>query len=104
MLLKQEKQIRVSTVHQLVCAVDYIITDFNWKHCIGALSVDIAKAFDKDWHAGLVWKLNQQGVSEYLASPINSYLQGRIFRVRAGGVLPPLYDLNVRDATWYLWH
>lgn len=75
---------RHSTVHQLVRVVEYIVRGYNWRHCVGGLFLDISKAFDRVWHAGLVWKVSRFGISKTLVSLIRSYLQQRTFRVRAG--------------------
>ena len=52
---------------------------------VGAL--DISKAFDKVWHAGLLIKLETQfGVSGSLLLWFRSYLTGRSQRVVTNGV------------------
>ncbi|GFW52293.1 probable RNA-directed DNA polymerase from transposon BS [Trichonephila clavipes] len=46
------------------------------------LFVDIAKAFDKIWHNGLLSKMMRLGFSDQLIKIIHSYLNSREFRVR----------------------
>ena len=43
--------------------------------------LDISKAFDKVWHAGLLFKLRQLGISAKIVSWIESYLSNRFQRV-----------------------
>ena len=46
--------------------------------------LDISKAFDKVWHAGLLKKLEALGVGDPLLSWIESYLLNRKQRVVEG--------------------
>ena len=46
--------------------------------------LDISKAFDKVWHAGLLKKLEALGVGDHLLSWIESYLMNRKQRVVEG--------------------
>ena len=43
---------------------------------------DISKAFDKVWHSGLIFKLNEIGVDKYLIRYIKDFLDNRSFRVK----------------------
>ena len=45
---------------------------------------DIYQAFDKVWHAGLIYKLVHLNVPLYLIQFIKSFLSGRTFRVKEG--------------------
>ena len=45
---------------------------------IPAVFMDISKAFDKVWHDGLIFKLEQNGVSGALLSLLKDYLSKRI--------------------------
>ena len=68
-----------------------IITDvqaaFNRGFKIGAIFIDIEKAFDKVWHEGLLFKLDQLKVPNYLDKWIANYLESRTFSVRNHGAL-----------------
>jgi hypothetical protein len=53
-----------------------------------ALFFDVTKAFDKVWHAGLVYKLSSNfNIPLLLLKWISSYLTNRSFRVRVGNSL-----------------
>ena len=47
--------------------------------------LDISKAFDKVWHAGLVFKLKSYGVEGELLLLLKNYLQNREQRVALNG-------------------
>ena len=48
--------------------------------------LDAAKAFDKVWHKGLLFKLKQLGVDDHVASWFSDYLNNRKQRVVINGV------------------
>ncbi|CAK1583179.1 unnamed protein product [Parnassius mnemosyne] len=54
-----------------------------------AVFFDIAKAFDRVWHEGLIFKLYKIGLSDRLVRLVASYLQHRTFRFRYEGTLSP---------------
>ena len=60
---------------------------FNRGYKVGSIFIDIEKAFDKVWHAGLLYKLNRLGILNYLGKWIANYLEDRSFIVRCDGVL-----------------
>lgn len=70
-----------STIHQLHRLTDHITDGFNRKWSTVALSVDVAKAFDRVWHTGLLYKLHERGISPPLIKLIRSYLRNRTFSV-----------------------
>ena len=52
---------------------------------VRAVFLDISKAFDKVWHAGLLFKLKQNGVDGNLLKFFESYLSNRYQRVGLNG-------------------
>jgi retron-type reverse transcriptase len=54
---------------------------------MGAIFVDIEKAFDRVWHNGLLYKLDKLKVPDYLGKWIRNYLDNRSFQVRIGSSL-----------------
>ena len=53
---------------------------------VRAVFLDISKAFDKVWHEGLLFKLEQNGISGNLLKFFKSYLHNRKQRVVLNGV------------------
>ena len=76
-----------STTNQLLFLVNEIHEAFeNQKSLeVRAVFLDISKAFDKVWHDGLIFKLEQNGISGNLLKLIRSYLNNRKQRVVING-------------------
>ena len=76
-----------STTNQLLYLVSEIHEAFEDSKCleVRAVFLDISKAFDKVWHAGLIFKLQQNGVSGKLLKFFESYLHNRKQRVMING-------------------
>ncbi|GFW34229.1 probable RNA-directed DNA polymerase from transposon BS [Trichonephila clavipes] len=70
-----------STVTQLLRVTELIHHGFQNNQATGMLFADIAKAFDKIWHDGLLSKMMRLGFSDQLIKIIHSYLNSREFRV-----------------------
>ena len=75
-----------STVQQLFRIGELITTDFNRRLNTGLVSLDLAKAFDKVWHPGLLYKLHIMAIPIRIIKLIRSYLSGSKFRVLINGV------------------
>lgn len=70
-----------STIDQVHRITDLIEKTLEGKQYCSAIFLDVAQAFDKVWHEGLLYKMNKilpRGYTQLLSS----YLSGRIFRVR----------------------
>ena len=76
-----------STTNQLLYLVNEIHKAFDDPKCleIRAVFLDISKAFDKVWHDGLLFKLNQNGISGSLLKLFEDYLHERKQRVVLNG-------------------
>ena len=70
-----------STVNQLVSLYDEFCKALDDGKEIRCVFCDISKAFDRVWHAGLLHKLRQIGLSESLVDWFSSYLDSRRQRV-----------------------
>ncbi|CAK1587705.1 unnamed protein product [Parnassius mnemosyne] len=72
-------------VHRIV---EYILSGFYpRRHKTIAVFFDIAKAFDRVWHEGLIYKLYKIGLPDRLVRLVASYLKHRTFRFRHEGTL-----------------
>ena len=71
------------TNNQLRYLIDEIHQAFDCTESfeVRAVFLDISKAFDKVWHEGLVFKLEQNGISGSLLKLFQNYLNNRKQRV-----------------------
>ena len=76
-----------STTNQLLCLLDEIhqASDSTKSLEVRAVFLDISKAFDKVWHYGLLFKLEQNGISGNLLRLLQNYLNDRKQRVVING-------------------
>lgn len=74
-----------STNHQLLRVVNRIRNGFNRKTHTAGVFLDVAKAFDRVWHTGLVHKLAVANFPPHLVNIMESYLRGRSFHVAMHG-------------------
>ncbi|GFU73143.1 probable RNA-directed DNA polymerase from transposon X-element, partial [Trichonephila clavipes] len=81
---------KCSTVHQLLRVTELIHSGFAKHEATGILFLDIAKAFDKIWHDGLLIKLIRLDFPAPLIKSIHSFLSHRSFRVRVDRILSSL--------------
>ena len=63
------------------------------RHLVGVF-IDMEKAFDKVWHAGVIFKLLNDSAPLHLIKIIASFLIGRKFQIRDGEVLSTIRDLE----------
>ena len=74
------------TKDQILRIIQEALKAFNNNELMGAILIDIEKAFDKVWHNGLLHTLDEHQIPVYLGRWIQSYLAGRYFRVRIGKI------------------
>ena len=70
-----------STVDLLTVASDRIAGTLNMSGATRAVALDISKAFDRVWHAGLLHKLKSYRISGQMFGLISSCLNNRRLRV-----------------------
>jgi len=68
-----------STSQQLARLAERITRNFGEKRLTGAVSLDVAKAFDTVWIDGLLYMLTFLKFLSYLVHTISSYLKNRKF-------------------------
>ena len=97
-----------STADLLTVVSDRIARPFNRSGATRAVALDIPKAFDRVWHAGLLHKLKFYGISGKIFSLISSFLSNKDGKssqeypvnvgVPQGSILgPTLFLLNIND-------
>ena len=74
-----------STADLLTVVSDRIARAFDRSGATRAVALDISKAFDRVWHAGLLHKLKSCGISDQIFSLISSFLSNRLLRVVLDG-------------------
>ena len=83
-----------STADLLTVVSDRIARAFNKSGATLAVALDIFKAFDRVWHAGLLHKLKSYGISGQIFSLISSFLSNRQLRVVLEGKSSQEYPVN----------
>ena len=72
-----------SYVNQLISVTHEIYRAFNCNPSleVRGIFLDLPKAFDKDWHQGLLFKLESFGIRGMLLNLLEDYLSNRFQRV-----------------------
>ena len=85
----------LSTADLLTVVSDRIARAFNRSGATRAVALDISKAFDRVWHAGLYHKLKSYGISGQIFSHISSFLSNRQLQIVLDGKSSQEYPVNV---------
>ena len=83
-----------SNADLLTVVSDRIARAFNRSGATRAVALDISKAFDRVWHAGLLHKLKSYGISGQIFGLISSFLSNRRLRVVLVGKSSQEYPVN----------
>ena len=83
-----------STADLLTVVSDRIARAFNRSGATRAVALDISKAFDRVWQAGLLHKLKSYGISGQIFGLISSFLSNRRLRVVLDGKSSQEYPVN----------
>ena len=83
-----------STADHLTVAYDRTARTFKWSGATRAVAVDISKAFDRVWHAGLLHKLKSYRISGQIFGLISSFLSNRRLCVVLDGTSSQEYPAN----------
>ena len=84
-----------STADLLTVVSDRIARAFNRSGATRAVALDISKAFDRVWHAGLLHKLKSYGISGQIFGLISSFLSNRRLRVVLDGKSSQKYPVEL---------
>ena len=83
-----------STADLLTVVSDRIARAFSRSGATRAVALDISRAFDRVWHAGLLHKLKSYGISGQIFGLISSFLSNRRLRVVLDGKSSREYPVN----------
>ena len=83
-----------SSADLLIVVSDRTARAFNRSGATRAVALDIFKAFDRVWHAGLLHKLKSYGISGQIFGLISSFLSNRRLRVVLDGKSSQEYSVN----------
>ena len=83
-----------STADLLKVVSDRTARAINRSGATRAVALDISKAFDRVWHAGLLYKLKSFGISGPIFGLISSFLSNRRLRVVLDGKSSQEYPVN----------
>ena len=83
-----------STADFLTVVSDRIARASNRFGATRAVALDISKAFDRVWHAGLLHKLKSYGISGQIFGLISSFLSNRWLQVVLDGKSSQEYPVN----------
>ena len=84
-----------STADLVTVLSDRIARAFNRSGATQAVALDISKAFDRVWHAGLLHKVKSYGNSDQIFGLISSFLSNRQLRVVLDWMSSQEYPVNV---------
>ena len=91
-----------STADLLTVVSDRIARAFNRSGATRPVALDISKAFDRVWHAGLLHKLKSYGISGQIFGLISSVLSNRRLRVVLDGKSSQEYPVNAGVPQGYI--
>ena len=83
-----------SCINQLLSITHEIYQSFDDNLEVRAVFFDISKAFDKVWHKGLIFKLKQNGISDWILNIISDFLSFRKQRVVLNGKASPWVSIE----------
>ena len=74
-----------SCINQLLSITYEIYSSSDDGFKVRSVFLDISKAFDKVWHEGIIFKLQQNGISDDLLNILSDFLRNRKQRVTLNG-------------------
>ena len=83
-----------SCINQLLSITHEIYSSFDDGFEVRSVFLDISKAFDKVWHEGIIFKLQQNGISDDLLNILSDFLRKRKQRVTLNGQTASWTNVN----------
>ena len=85
-----------SCINQLLSIIHEIYSSFDEGLEVRSIFLNIAKAFDKVWHYGIIFKLTQNGISGNLLNLLRDFLNERKQRVILNGKFSTWKNVSAR--------
>lgn len=86
----REKHSTIEQVHRITNIIEKALEE---KKVCSTVFLDVAQAFDKVWHTGLIYKLRSMLPKEF-SEILESYLSNRVFRVRQDEAYSELKEIK----------
>jgi len=83
-----------STTQQLLRLTEHISDGYEKKQHTGAAFLDVAQAFDRVWHDGLLYKLKMLNTPNAIYNLIKYYLTARCFKVKINDTTSQIKIIN----------
>ena len=83
-----------SCINQLLSITHEVYSSFDEGLEVRSIFLDIAKAFDKAWHYGIIFKLTQNGISGNLLNLFRDFLNDRKQQVILSGQFSTWKNVN----------
>ena len=95
-IIKQQSGFRNhrQTKDNLLFITQKILEQFNRRKRVLAIFFDIAAAFDKVWHKGLLYKLIKLKIPNYITAWVNNFLDSRFFCVRVNNSKSTVFNIE----------
>ena len=74
-----------SCINQLLSITQEIYSSFDDGFEVRSVFLDISKAFNKVWHEGIKFKLQQNGISDDLLNILSDFIRNREQRITLNG-------------------
>ena len=74
-----------SCINQLLSITHEIYSSFDDGFEVRSVFLDISKAFNKVWHEGIKFKLQQNGISDGLLNILSDFIRNREQRITLNG-------------------
>ena len=82
------------TQDNLIYFAQKVYEAFDSDEKVCGIVFDIQKAFDKVWHAGLIYKLAKINTPTKIGNWIKEFLNNRKFQVKVEGIISKQYDIS----------
>ena len=83
-----------SCINQLLTITDEIYSSFDDRFEVRSVFLDLSKAFDKVWHEGIIFKLQQNRILDDLLNIFSDFVRNRKQSVTLNGQSSSWFNVN----------